>query len=153
MRRLSATLVMLAVAGCASTPPPPVVVAAPQPILPPGPPPPTIERTWRLAYLFGAPESLPTTPTLTLAVDAAKAVKASGFGGCGEYSGPGSLQGISLRFEGLTPAAHEGCNPDAKTLETQFVATLADIRRVTIRSGYLVLIDLNGRDRAYFTPG
>ena len=154
MRRLSATLLVLAAAGCASAPAPAVVEAPRAPPNAPGPPPPTIERTWRLAFMDGAPETLPVAPTLKLAADTVNGLKASGFAGCGEFSAPASLQGISIQFERVAPApATTDCGAEAKKLETAYVAALASTRRLTIRAGYLVLINESGREHVYFTPG
>jgi heat shock protein HslJ len=79
---------------------------------------------------------------------------ASGFAGCGAFSAPAPLTGISVRFQSLIPSApSEPCTPEARSVEQNFVATLSATRRLTIRGGYLVLIDEGGKDRAYFAPG
>lgn len=157
MRRLSASLLLLAATAACATTPPPVVVAKPEPPPeppPPAPPPPTIERAWRLAYMDGVQEGKSLTPTLTLAPDATAGLTASGFAGCGAFAGPAPLTGISVRFQSLAPTPPaEPCTPEARVLENQFVATLSATRRLTIRGGYLVLIDEGGKDRAYFAPG
>lgn len=153
MRRLSATLVLLAAAGCASTPPVVTeVVVPPPPPVAPGPPPPTIERLWRLAYLDGAPETLPVGATLELKA-AETGLTAKGFAGCGEFEAPAPLTGISLRIDAVAPAVPPECAADARVMQNQFVAALTATRRVTIRGGYLVLVDEFGKERAYFTPG
>lgn len=155
MRRLSLTvLVLAAAAACASRPePPPVVAAQPPPPAPPGPPPPTIEREWRLAYMDGSVEAPSGLPTLKLSADTVNGMQASGFAGCGAFSGAAPLKGISIKFDPITPSDAPDCTAGAKLVQSQFVSALGAARRVTIRSGYLVLIDEFGRDRLYFTPG
>jgi heat shock protein HslJ len=156
MRSLSASLILLAAAGCATAPPPPVIVAKPEPPPaapePPAPPPPTIERAWTLAFIEGVSDPLPTSPTLTLKPDTLNGLNVEGFSGCGAFSGPAPLSGVSIRFGAMAAAQDPACTPAARALESKFLLTLGDTRKLTIRSGYLVLIDDIGKDRAYFRP-
>ena len=156
MRRLSATLVLLSLAaGCATAPPPAAPpISPPKPAPPPGPTPPVLEGGWRLMFLDGISGALAPGQTLKLARDAASGgLSATGFGGCGEYASAATRTGVSIQFQSVVPAPKEGCETAIRALESQFVTALTTARRLTIRGGYLVLMDESGRDRAYFVPG
>jgi heat shock protein HslJ len=112
-------------------------------------------------FLDGVNGALPVGPTLKLAPDAVNgqesgqsgALSATGFAGCGDFTTPATRAGVSIRFTMPTPAPKESCPSEVRILENQYITALSAARRLTIRGGYLVLMDEGGRDRAYFVPG
>lgn len=104
-------------------------------------------------FLDGVSGALPVGPTLKLTPDQANGLAVSGFAGCGDFSGAAMRTGVTIQFTGVAPTANATCASEARVLENQYVTALNVARRLTIRGGYLVLMDEGGRDRAYFVPG
>jgi heat shock protein HslJ len=113
---------------------------------PPAPPPPTLQGEWRLALLRDAPKGAQLSATLT--IDQAHA---SGAAGCSAWTAKALNFGRDLQFDGLQESRGACANDE---LAGTLIAILSDTREARINAGYLVLIDANGRERAYFSrPG
>jgi heat shock protein HslJ len=93
--------------------------------------------SWRLVELGGQPP-VAGGPTLTLAF-AADEPRASGFGGCNQYSGQYTQNGASLRFGPLLGTQRACLDPALNTQEAAYVQALETTTRYSIEGGQLVL--------------
>jgi heat shock protein HslJ len=137
-------VVTLALASAACATAPATVASPPAPTRAPGPPPPSLDGAWALALLRDAPADQRLAATLKL-----NGSRAEGQSACRAWSAEAPNFGMDLRF-GAISAERRTCEPGADSLEQRYAAALAATRTATIRDGYLVLRDADGRDRLYF---
>jgi heat shock protein HslJ len=94
---------------------------------------------WVLAELNGQPPvAAPSdrTPTLTFAADEPRA---SGNGGCNQFSGPYTQNGASLRFGPLVSTRRACVDEAANRQETAYLRALESTTRFAITNDHLVL--------------
>jgi len=146
LRSLGLTLTVAALASACATAPTQVTVTAPAPAAHP-PAPPTLEGQWALAMLRDAPANARVTAPLKI-----QAGHAEGATDCRAWSASAPNSGMDLRLEALSDQP-QSCEGAVKAIEEKYVSALKDVRMVQMRSGYLIMIDQNGRERLYFTRG
>jgi putative lipoprotein len=74
---------------------------------------------------------------------------ASGSGGCNRFAGGYRLEGDRLSFEPLA-STRMACAPDVMQAETEFLAALGRVARVSVADGGLVLLDEDGAELLRF---
>jgi heat shock protein HslJ len=105
--------------------------------------------SWQLVELNGQPP-IAGGPTLTLEFE--DEARASGFGGCNQFSGPYNQSGSSLRFGPLTATQRACLDPALNTQEAAYFGALQSTNRYAIEGGQLVLYRGN-QIVARFAPG
>jgi heat shock protein HslJ len=94
---------------------------------------------WQLAELNGQPAAVGTgdaVPTLTFA---AGEPRASGNGGCNQFSGPYTQNGASLSFGPLVSTRRACADEAANRQETAYLAALQSTTRYAVYDDLLVL--------------
>ncbi len=94
---------------------------------------------WQLAELNGrapVPATNDAVPTLTFA---AGEPRASGNGGCNQFSGPYTQAGASLRFGPLVSTRRACVDPAANSQETAYLRALESTTRFSATAEQLVL--------------
>lgn len=95
--------------------------------------------SWRLTELNGrAPVAAPSDGVPTLQFDASEP-RASGNGGCNQYTGPYTQSGSSLRFGPIVATRRACVDEAANRQETAFLEALHSTTRFTATGGELVL--------------
>lgn len=146
MRALGLSITLaLATAACATVPTP-VAVAPPAPPAP-GPAPPTLEGQWSLAMVRDAPLGAKLSASLKIRAD-----QAEGYTACRTWTADAPNFGMDLRFERLN-GQEQTCDGNMKAVEEKYLEALSATRTAQMRSGYLVLMDANGRERLFFARG
>src|SRR5262249_18730267 len=108
-----------------------------------GPPPPSIiGPVWTAETIAGAPVTSDTQITLQLGADG----RASGRGGCNDYTGPHTLSGPAPRF-GMMAATRVACAPAVMDQEQRYFDTLAQVKRYAVADdGALLLEAVEGKE-------
>lgn len=95
--------------------------------------------SWRLTELNGrAAVAVPDDGAPTLQFDASEP-RASGNGGCNQYTGPYTQEGSSLRFGPIVATRRACVDKVANRQEMDFLAALHSTTRFTVAGGELVL--------------
>ena len=100
-------------------------------------PSPLAGTSWQLVELNGQP-LVPGGEPLTL-VFAADEPRASGYGGCNQFSGPYTQNGASLRLGPLASTRRACLEPALNTQETAYFQALDSTTRYSSENGQLVL--------------
>src|SRR5262249_32622005 len=106
------------------------------------PPPSIIGPVWVAQNIAGAPVTGDTQITLQVGADG----RASGRGGCNDYTGPYTLSGDALSF-GQMAATRMACAPAVMDQEQRYFDTLAKVKRYAVADdGALLLETVEGKE-------